>query len=267
MRLRNTEKKKSSEKQNRLEQLILAKRQSFIRDNFLSDDFLRFFYGNREPFERMLVYYRCAMMEVETKFRVLNEQFSIRYDRNPIETIKTRIKSEESLIVKLRDKDLPLTIAAIEENIYDIAGVRVICSFPEDIYMLAESLLKQDDIKLIQRKDYIENPKPNGYRSLHLIVEVPIFLQNEKKMMKVEVQLRTIAMDFWASLEHKLRYKKNIPDSYVDELAGELLECANISADLDRRMQDIRTKITEIEKGERKVNGQVFPSRRRHTDK
>ena len=133
--------------------------------------------------------------------------------------------------------------ALIEENLKDIAGVRVICSFPDDIYKLAESFLKQDDITLIERKDYIKNPKPSGYRSLHLIVQVPIFLQNEKKMVNVDVQFRTIAMDFWASLEHKMRYKKDIPESQVKFLQEELYDCAEQSAKLDERMQGIRDVI------------------------
>ena len=184
-------------------------------------------------------------MEVETKFKVLNEQFSLQYDRNPIETIKTRLKSPEGIVKKIKRKDLPFSLQSIEENINDIAGIRVICSFPEDIYLLAECLLKQDDITLIEVKDYIKNPKESGYRSLHLIIEVPIFLENEKKNMKVEVQLRTIAMDFWASLEHKLRYKKDIPQEEAELLAKELVECANISADLDNRMEQIRNRIAK----------------------
>ena len=132
---------------------------------------------------------------------------------------------------------------SVEENIKDIAGVRVICSFPEDIYMLADCLLNQDDIKLIEKKDYIKNPKKSGYRSLHLLIEVPIFLQDEKKSMKVEVQLRTIAMDFWASLEHKLRYKKNIAPEEAEIISKELLECSEISADLDKRMENICNQI------------------------
>ena len=129
---------------------------------------------------------------------------------NPIEGIKTRLKSLESVIEKLSRKQLPLSIESIEQNINDIAGVRVVCSYQSDIYMLADAFLRQDDIVLIQRKDYIQNPKPNGYRSLHLIVETPIYLHNQKKPMKVEVQFRTISMDWWASLEHKIRYKKNV---------------------------------------------------------
>lgn len=151
----------------------------------------------------------------------------------------------ESLIKKIRKKDIPLTLSSIEENIHDIAGVRVICSFLDDIYMLADCLLSQDDITLLEKKDYIKNPKPGGYRSLHLIVSVPIFLQDGKRNMTVEVQLRTIAMDFWASLEHKLRYKKDIPADKAKYLEDEMLACAQISADLDMRMQNVRDVIAE----------------------
>ena len=146
---------------------------------------------------------------------------------------------------KIRRKNIPLNLRAIEDNLKDIAGVRVICSFPDDIYKLAESFLKQDDITLIERKDYIKNPKPSGYRSLHLIVQVPIFLQNEKKMVNVEVQFRTIAMDFWASLDHKMRYKKELSDEEVEILQEELYDCAKQSAALDERMQRIRDRITQ----------------------
>ena len=186
-----------------------------------------------EAFRELMAYYECAIMEVETKFKVLNEQYSLEYDRNPIEDIKSRVKSMESLIKKIRKKDIPLTLSSIEENIHDIAGVRVICSFLDDIYMLADCLLSQDDITLLEKKDYIKNPKPGGYRSLHLIVSVPIFLQDGKRNMTVEVQLRTIAMDFWASLEHKLRYKKDIPADKAKYLEDEMLACAQISAVLD----------------------------------
>ena len=238
-----------------LEKFIEIAGQQFVRENLMSDDFLDFLQENRRPYETMIAYYRCAIMEIETKFKVLNEQFSLQYDRNPIESIKTRIKSMESLLKKARNKGIALNMAAFEEEIRDIAGVRVVCSFLDDIYMLADCLLSQDDITLIERKDYIENPKPSGYRSLHLIVEVPIFLQDEKRSMKVEVQLRTIAMDFWASLEHKLRYKKNIPDSEAELLATELTECAQVSAALDVRMKEIRNRIALAEaehEGEKK---------------
>ena len=216
-----------------------------VRNSLMSDEFLDFVQENTKPMDSLMAYYRCAIMEIETKFKVLNEQYSLEYDRNPIEDIKSRVKSMESLIKKIRKKDIPLTLSSIEENIHDIAGVRVICSFPDDIYMLADCLLSQDDITLLEKKDYIKNPKPGGYRSLHLIVSVPIFLQDGKRNMTVEVQLRTIAMDFWASLEHKLRYKKDIPADKAKYLEDEMLACAQISADLDMRMQNVRDVIAE----------------------
>ena len=191
---------------------------------------------NARPYKEMMAYYNCALMETETKFNVLNEELSLQYDRNPIETIKSRIKSPESILRKLEKNNLELTVDAIENGIFDIAGVRVICSFTSDIYMLADALLKQDDVSLIKRKDYIRNPKENGYRSLHLIIETPIFLHDRKKMMKVEVQIRTMSMDWWASLEHKIRYKKDLPDELSRKLAAELKECADAAAKLDQKM-------------------------------
>ena len=170
--------------------------------------------------KQLMTYYSCALLEVETKFRVLNQQFSLEQEHNPIETIKTRLKSMESIMDKLYRKKLPFEVSTVEACLTDVAGIRVICPFLEDIYRLADCLLQQDDVKLIRMKDYIREPKNNGYRSLHLIVEIPIFLQNEKKQMKVEVQLRTIAMDFWASLEHRLRYKKNLDAELSSMLAA-----------------------------------------------
>ena len=225
------------------EKLMEEKRDRAIREGLMSDEFLLFLRKNKEPMETMYSYYRCAVMEVETKFRVLDEQFSAEYDRNPIESIKTRLKSHESLIRKIRERKIPLTLESIQQNITDIAGVRVICAFNEDIYMLAECLLRQDDVRLLQKKDYIKNPKESGYRSLHLIIEVPIFLAKETRYVTVEVQLRTIAMDFWASLEHKLRYKKDIPEGMSQELQQELFACAELSASLDERMQALKHKI------------------------
>ncbi len=227
----------------RLDKFVEQAKEEIITNVVLSDEFRNKMQENFLPMERLMAYYRCALMEVETKFRVLNEQFSLQYDRNPIESIKTRVKSMDSILEKIKRKNIPFSLESIEANLYDIAGVRVVCSFPEDIYLLADCLLSQDDITLIERKDYIKNPKPSGYRSLHLIIEVPIFLENEKRPMKVEVQFRTIAMDFWASLEHKLRYKKNIPESEAEELAKELTECAKASAELDTKMEEIRDRI------------------------
>lgn len=217
---------------------IVEKAMKYFKDNSVEQ--MR---ESAEKLRALMSCYQCALLEVETKFRVLNEQFSLQHERNPIEIIKTRIKSPESISEKLVRRGLPISVDSIENNIYDIAGIRVICSFTDDIYMLADCLLKQDDITLIAEKDYIKNPKENGYRSLHLVVEVPIFLQNEKRLMKVEVQLRTIAMEFWANLEHKLRYKKHLPDDVLSLTANELLTCAEMSAQLDLKMQNIKNII------------------------
>ncbi|MDD6615710.1 MAG: GTP pyrophosphokinase family protein [Lachnospiraceae bacterium] len=189
--------------------------------------------------------YRCAIMEVETKLRVLNEEFSSQYDRNPFESIKSRLKSPISILEKLQRRGVKLTednmAAAIEQNLNDVAGLRVVCSFQEDIYRLADLLACQDDVKVLRVKDYIKNPKPNGYRSLHLILEVPVFLEEGKTPIKVEVQFRTIAMDFWASLDHKLRYKKNIENE--EEIMEKLRQSAETIAALDSEMQSIRNMI------------------------
>lgn len=191
----------------------------------------------------LMAYYECTVMEIETKFKVLNKQFSLQQNYNPIETIKTRVKSAESILGKLQRKNLTLDMETVEKELYDIAGIRVICPFIEDIYMLADCLLQQDDIRLVEKKDYIKKPKENGYRSLHLIVETPIFLQNEKRLMKAEIQFRTIAMDFWASLEHRMRYKKDIDSALAEQISNELKECAEESARLDLRMENVKNII------------------------
>ena len=160
---------------------------------------------------------------------------------SPYVVVGTEPISPESILEKLERKGLELTSESIEKNLNDVAGIRVICSFPDDIYVLADRLCSQDDLRLLEKKDYIENPKENGYRSLHLILEVPIFLAEQKKYRKVEVQLRTIAMDFWASLEHKLKYKKDVENS--EEISRELKECADAISSMDFRMQEIRNKI------------------------
>ena len=196
-----------------------------------------------QELNKLMSYYRCAMMEVVTKFNVLNEQFSLQFDRNPITGIKSRLKTLPSILEKLERRGFPLTIESIEQNLNDVAGVRVICSFVEDVHMLSEALMQQDDIMLIERKDYIRKPKPNGYRSLHLIVSVPIFLAHEKRYMRVEIQLRTLAMDFWATLEHQLRYKKDF--DLADSMERELYTCASLSAELDERMDGLRQMVQE----------------------
>lgn len=196
---------------------------------------------NTAEFKKLMAYYTCAMMEVETKFNVLNEEFSLKHDMNPINSIKKRLKKPIGIYNKILRYGYPYSIENVEKYIYDVAGVRVVCTFLDDVYMIAESLLAQDDVTLIEKKDYIKNPKPNGYRSLHLIVEVPIFLQHEKKPMKVEIQLRTIAMDWWASLEHQLRYKKIV--DLEKHMSDELKACAEVSESLDLRMNSLKDEV------------------------
>lgn len=196
-----------------------------------------------KSFNRLMMEYRSVIMEVETRLKVLNAEFSQEYNRNPFEAIKSRLKSPESIYEKLERRGFPVTVDSIQENLTDVAGLRVICSFPDDIYRLAELLLQQDDIILMSKKDYIKNPKSNGYRSLHLILSVPIFLPNRKKYMSVEVQFRTIAMDFWASVDHKLKYKKKVADT--EEIEELLKQCADSIEALDYQMQEIRDKIDQ----------------------
>lgn len=185
--------------------------------------------------------YLCAIKEIKTKFDVLSTEFGVRYDRNPISSISTRLKNTSGILEKMRRQNIPPSLKNMQENIRDIAGVRVICSYIDDIYLLAEALVRQKDITLLAQKDYIKNPKPNGYRSLHLIVSVPVFFADESRDMTVEVQIRTIAMDFWASLEHELRYKKNVAHSA--DISDELRLCAETIAQTDRKMQQIRQQI------------------------
>lgn len=237
-----------SERKNRIE----ARKDELIRRSLLSEEFLEMIQKNKRPFDLLMSYYQCAVMEIETKFRVLNQEYSLEYDKNPIEGIKTRIKSYDSIVRKIRRKNIPMSLTAIEENIKDIAGVRVICSFPEDIYELADSFLRQDDIVLIEKKDYIKNPKPSGYRSLHLIVQVPIFLQKNKKMVNVEVQFRTIAMDFWASLEHKIYYK--FEGDAPEYISRDLRECAEMVSTLDEKMLSLNEAIKECLEKQEELN-------------
>lgn len=225
-----------------MEQKIKAKKAVRLMQEIDSET-IEWMQEKMKDFDLLMAYYRCALMEIETKFKVLNEEFSLEHDRNPISSIKTRLKSFESITEKVERKELPFDVDSVEKYVNDVAGIRVICTFPEDVYLLADALLKQDDIMLIRRKDYIAQPKENGYRSLHLIVAVPIYLAHEKRLMKVEIQLRTLAMDFWASLEHQLRYKKDL--EFTQEMADELKLCAEQSAILDKRMEALRKKVNE----------------------
>jgi len=225
----------------------IAARDEFLpsQDSMNVEQLLQQFHADFDPIYSMLMNYQCAVMEVETKFNILNNRLSIQEEHNPIEFIKSRVKSLDSIIRKLEKLQLPITIESVEENLRDVAGVRVVCSFVDDIYKIAESFLAQEDVTLIQRKDYIQNPKPSGYRSLHLIIKTPVYTENGKKDMFVEVQMRTIAMDFWSSLEHKLRYKKNLNPQIAEQLARELEACAEESAKLDEKMLLIRNRIAE----------------------
>lgn len=202
-------------------------------------------FSPRGQFREFLMMYQSAVKEVKTKFEILNDDLSVTYNRNPIEAIKSRIKTPESIISKMRRKGLEINMNSLMYYIEDVAGIRVICSFIDDIYEVANMLVSQDDVTLVSVKDYIKNPKPNGYRSYHMIVEVPVFFANRRQNMKVEVQLRTIAMDFWASLEHKMKYKKDIEGS--DEIVAELKQCADNIAELDKRMQEINEGISNLE--------------------
>ena len=192
-------------------------------------------------FKEIMCWYGCAIREVRTKLEVLNDEFQNTTERNPIDNIKARIKKPMSIYEKLIRRGFPVTLDSILYNLHDVAGIRVICPFIDDIYTVADMLIAQDDITLIQRKDYIKNPKPNGYRSLHLVVEVPIFLSTGKQMMKVEVQIRTIAMNFWASLEHQIHYKKSQDD--VEDVVSQLTNCANVIYETDMKMQTIRKQL------------------------
>ena len=195
-------------------------------------------------FREIMMMYDCAAREIRTKFEVLNRDFSVRYNRNPIEVIKTRVKQPVSLYRKIMERELPLDEDTLMNQIHDIAGVRVVCSFIDDIYSLARLIAGQDDITIVEIKDYIQNPKPNGYRSLHLIVQVPVFFADQTRNMTVEVQIRTMAMDFWASLDHELHYKKHASGNVdLEAVERKLAESAEIIAETDRRMQEIRSEI------------------------
>lgn len=192
-------------------------------------------------FQEAMMMYTCAIREVKTKLEVLNDELSVRNQRNPIEMIKSRVKKPISIVEKLKRRNLEVSVESMINHLDDIAGIRVICSFVDDIYQVAEMLVRQDDVTVIAIKDYIRGPKENGYRSYHMIIEIPVFFSNEKRLMRVEVQIRTIAMDFWASLDHQLKYKKQVVSSA--QISRELKECADIIAKTDEKMLSIRRSI------------------------
>lgn len=196
-------------------------------------------------YKEMMLAYDCAIREIKTKFDILNSEFKIKYKRNPIASISTRLKSNTSLMEKVNRRGLKTDVATIEEYIEDIAGVRIICNYVDDIYTIVDAFTKQSDVELLKKKDYIANPKENGYRSLHLIVRIPVFFADSVKKVKVEVQIRTIAMDFWASLEHQMKYKKSNLDM-AEDISIQLKECAESIADTDLKMQSIRRAIEDM---------------------
>lgn len=218
-----------------------------LQKYFIGQDFPQQFenigelFQNAKKFSDLLMMYQCAIREVRTKFEILNDDLSLHNHRNPIEMIKSRVKKPVSILEKMKRKGLELTVSSVMENLNDVAGIRIICSFVDDIYKVAEMFIRQDDVTLLEVKDYIKNPKPNGYRSYHMIVEIPVFFAHRKQQVKVEVQLRTIAMDFWASLEHGMKYKKDMPEA--EEVIAELKSCADIIAATDLRMQAINDRI------------------------
>lgn len=192
-------------------------------------------------YKELMMMYSCAIKEVRTKFEVLSTEYNTRYQRNPITAINTRLKSTSSIMEKVARKNIAFSLPNIEENITDIAGIRVVCSYVDDIYRLADSLCWQNDVTLLSKKDYIASPKPNGYRSLHMIIAIPVFFAEQRKEMKVEVQIRTIAMDFWASLEHQMKYKQEIPQQ--EQIVSRLKACADVIAKTDEEMLALRREL------------------------
>ena len=194
-----------------------------------------------QQYRELMQLYDAAVREVRTKVEILDAEFRVRYARNPIHHIETRLKSPASIVEKLNRKGLPQTLEAIEQNLTDIAGVRIVCNYVEDIYHISKLLLRQRDVELVRKRDYIQEPKESGYRSLHLVIRIPVFLSSHTELVPVEVQIRTIAMDFWATLEHQLRYKSD--QETTQKLRLRLQKCAEQSARLDREMQSIYQEI------------------------
>lgn len=197
-----------------------------------------------ENFKELMLTYNSAIREVTTKLEILNDELSLDDGKNPIQFIKSRVKKPLSIVDKLQRLGKEINVESIMGSLNDVAGIRVIASFVDDVYKIADILVKQDDIFLVEAKDYIKNPKPNGYRSYHLIIEVPVFFSQKKQRVRVEVQIRTVAMDFWASLEHQVKYKKELKDT--KEIERELKECADTIAATDVQMMNIRNKIDDI---------------------
>ena len=195
-----------------------------------------------KQYKQIMFFYEAGIKQVMAKLEILNKEFQFSNDRNPIESIKSRIKSQESILRKMEKRGLPRTFSCMMNNIRDIAGIRVICPFITDVYQVARLLISQEDVELIQIKDYIREPKENGYRSLHMIVMVEVNFSDRKRSVPVEIQLRTIAMNFWASTEHQLRYKKE--RIFTEEMHLQLKECADIMAEADQKMQKLAENLS-----------------------
>lgn len=195
-----------------------------------------------QQYRQIMFFYEAGIQQVTAKLEILNKEFQYCNDRNPIENIKSRVKSSDSIIEKMRKKGLPLTISCMMNNIFDIAGVRVVCPFISDVYHVARMLMNQTDVEVMRVKDYIETPKDNGYRSLHLILMVDVFFSDQKRRVPIEIQFRTIAMNFWASTEHQLRYKKDT--EFTPEMHKQLKRCADLMARADRKMQRLAENIS-----------------------
>lgn len=204
------------------------------------------FYGGSHEYLVMMNLYDSAVRALKLKFEVLNNEFSVLYARNPIHHIESRLKSADSIIAKLIKKGYPVSIESAKKNVNDIAGVRVVCHYIDDVYSVADMLLRQSDLEIVKRQDYIKTPNYNGYRSLHLDIKVPVYLSDRTEYVIAEVQIRTIAMDFWASLEHDIRYKADKSKLPVG-INEEMLECSNKIAEIDEEMQDMYKRIKGAE--------------------
>ncbi|MCH4489887.1 GTP pyrophosphokinase [Staphylococcus haemolyticus] len=222
--------------------LYIEELRSEFKDN------LHHFKDGDEAFDRLIGFveldhlYSSALKEISTKLDILDDNFNHVYKHNPIHHMERRVKEMNSLIKKLHRKQLDISAESAREHILDIAGIRVVCNYLEDIYVIEKMLLKQEDVKLLKRKDYIKNPKDNGYRSLHIVVSIPVFLSNKVEKLPVEIQIRTIGMDMWASLEHKIRYKNN---ASTDDYSDMLKDCALEIEDVESKMQSIHSAISD----------------------
>lgn len=207
-------------------------------------DFSNELFENYREVKELQQIYRAAMKQIETKIDILNSEFAVRYERNPIHHVETRLKSTRSIVNKLKSKGCEINVESAKKNLNDIAGIRVVCCYIDDVYAVSEMLLRQSDIRLIELEDYIKEPNFNGYRSLHLDIEVPVYLSSRTEYVTAEVQIRTVAMDFWASLEHDLRYKsqKKIPD----HICTAMIESADEIARIDAKMQSLYKEIQKL---------------------